>query len=281
MTTTLDNRALVTLYGGSGFIGRNVVRAIARTGARMRVAVRRPELALHLQPLGGVGQINVVQANVRERDLGGFVAEAQERVQREVALPAGYRVTWGGQFENQQRAMKRLAIIVPLTIALIFLLLFSSFGSLRQATLIILNVPFALIGGIVALFVSRQYLSVPASVGFIALFGVAVLNGVVLVSYINQLRREHGGERAILRRFDSQGMDARLFGGVAHAVEQHRLADPAQADHEDALRRLAEARPLERDPHGLHQLVTPGECRRRRSGSGGERVGDGIHGPEL
>jgi cobalt-zinc-cadmium resistance protein CzcA len=96
----------------------------------------------------------------------------------------------GGQFENQQRAMARLALIVPVTIGLIFLLLFSSFDSLKQAGLIILNVPFALIGGIVALVVTRQYLSVPASVGFIALFGVAVLNGVVLVSYINQLRAE-------------------------------------------------------------------------------------------
>lgn len=132
----------------------------------------------------------VVQANVDGRDLGGFVADAQAAVAREVGLPAGYFITWGGQFENQQRAMARLALIVPVTIGLIFLLLFSSFGSLKQAGLIILNVPFALIGGIVALVVTRQYLSVPASVGFIALFGVAVLNGVVLVSYINQLRAE-------------------------------------------------------------------------------------------
>ncbi|HMU61202.1 MAG TPA: CusA/CzcA family heavy metal efflux RND transporter [Gemmatimonadales bacterium] len=132
----------------------------------------------------------VVQANVDGRDLGGFVAEAQESVAREVQLPPGYFITWGGQFENQQRAMARLALIVPVTIGLIFLLLFSSFNSLKQAALIILNVPFALIGGIIALVVTRQYLSVPASVGFIALFGVAVLNGVVLVSYINQLRAE-------------------------------------------------------------------------------------------
>lgn len=135
----------------------------------------------------------VIQLNVRGRDLGGFVAEAQRAVTEKVKLPPGYLVTWGGQFENQQRAMKRLMIIVPITIGLIYLLLFSSFGSLKQAALIILNVPFALIGGIVALLVSRQYLSVPASVGFIALFGVAVLNGVVLVSYINALRREGKG----------------------------------------------------------------------------------------
>jgi cobalt-zinc-cadmium resistance protein CzcA len=132
----------------------------------------------------------VVQANVEGRDLGGFVSEAQAAVAQSVRLPAGYFVTWGGQFENQRRAMARLAIIVPVTIGLIFLLLFGSFNSVRQATLIILNVPFALIGGIIALLVTGQYLSVPASVGFIALFGVAVLNGVVLVSYINQVRAE-------------------------------------------------------------------------------------------
>lgn len=132
----------------------------------------------------------VIQLNVRGRDLGGFVAEAQRQIADKVKLPTGLYLTWGGQFENQQRAMKRLAVIVPITIGLIYLLLFSSFGSLKQAALIILNVPFALIGGILGLFISRQYLSVPASVGFIALFGVAVLNGVVLVSYINTLRQE-------------------------------------------------------------------------------------------
>jgi len=132
----------------------------------------------------------VVSLNVRGRDMGGFVSEAQGRIAASVKLPPGYFVTWGGQFENQQRAMKRLSVIVPITIALIYLLLYSSFGSLKQAALIILNVPFALIGGILGLLISRQYLSVPASVGFIALFGVAVLNGVVLISYINSLRAE-------------------------------------------------------------------------------------------
>jgi len=142
----------------------------------------------------------VVQANVEDRDMGGFVAEAQAAVAAQVSVPAGYFITWGGQFENQQRAMARLAFIVPLTIGLIFLLLFTAFDSLRQALLIVLNIPFALIGGIVALFVTQQYLSVPASVGFIALFGVAVLNGVVLVTYINQLRAEGLGlEEAVTR----------------------------------------------------------------------------------
>jgi cobalt-zinc-cadmium resistance protein CzcA len=132
----------------------------------------------------------VIQCNVRGRDLGGFVAEAQRAVRQQISLPPGYFVTWGGEFENQQRAQATLSIVVPIALGLIFLLLFMSFGSLRNALLIILNVPFALIGGIVALAISGQYLSVPASVGFIALFGVAVLNGVVLVSYINQLRAE-------------------------------------------------------------------------------------------
>lgn len=131
----------------------------------------------------------VIECNVTGRDLGGFVAEAQRKIDAAVKLPPGYLVKWGGQFENQQRAMKRFAIVVPLTLATIFLLLFGSFNSVRQATLIILNIPFALIGGIVALVLGQFNLSVSASVGFIALFGVAVLNGVVMVSYFNELRR--------------------------------------------------------------------------------------------
>jgi cobalt-zinc-cadmium resistance protein CzcA len=107
-----------------------------------------------------------------------------------VKLPEGYYITWGGAFENQQRAMSRLSLIVPLTIGLIFLLLFLTFNSFRYAGLIILNLPFALIGGILSLFFSGLYLSVPASVGFISLLGVAVLNGVVLVTYMSQLVQE-------------------------------------------------------------------------------------------
>jgi cobalt-zinc-cadmium resistance protein CzcA len=131
----------------------------------------------------------VIECNVTGRDLGGFVAEAQQKIEAAVKLPPGYLIKWGGQFENQQRAMKRFAIVVPITLATIFLLLFGSFNSVKQATLIILNIPFALIGGIVALVVGEFNLSVSASVGFIALFGVAVLNGVVMVSYFNELRR--------------------------------------------------------------------------------------------
>jgi len=129
----------------------------------------------------------VVQCNVRGRDMGGFVAEAQAAVAK-LDLPSGYHVEWGGQFENQARAQKTLMVVVPLSLFLIFLFLFLSFASVKQALLVISNVPFAVIGGIFALLVSGQFLSVPSAVGFIAVFGVAVLNGVVLVSCINGLR---------------------------------------------------------------------------------------------
>ena len=133
---------------------------------------------------------SVVIANVTGRDLVGFVEEAKNKVSQAVKLPEGYRVTWGGQFENQQRAAQRLALVVPISVGFVFLILFSTFGSVRQALLVLSNVPFALVGGIVALWITGEYLSVPASVGFIALLGIAVLNGVVLVSYFNQLRAE-------------------------------------------------------------------------------------------
>ncbi|MGK2900947.1 MAG: efflux RND transporter permease subunit [Burkholderiaceae bacterium] len=132
----------------------------------------------------------VVIANVTGRDLVGFVEEAKASVASAVKLPIGYRVTWGGQFENQQRAAARLTLVVPLALGFIFLILFTTFGSVRQALLVLSNIPFALVGGIVALWVTGEYLSVPASVGFIALLGIAVLNGVVLVSYFNQLHAE-------------------------------------------------------------------------------------------
>lgn len=128
--------------------------------------------------------------NTFGRDIESIVQEAQRKIAQQVDMPSGYHLVWGGSFENMQRAMGRLQIILPITIGLIFLLLYASFGSVRHAALIILNLPFALIGGIVALWATGEYLSVPASVGFINLFGIAVLNGIVLVSYINQLRAE-------------------------------------------------------------------------------------------
>ncbi len=128
----------------------------------------------------------VIQANVEGRDMGGLVAELRQRIDAEIDLPPGYSVVFGGQFKNQQRAQQRLMIVVPLSLGLIFLLLYFAFRSVGQALLVMLNVPLATIGGIAALFVSGQYLSVPGSIGFIALFGIAVLNGVVLVSAINR-----------------------------------------------------------------------------------------------
>lgn len=148
----------------------------------------------------------VVQANVEDRDVVGFVNEVRATLEREVELPPNYFVTFGGQFENQQRAAARLSVVVPISIALIFLLLFTTFRSLSQAGLIILNIPFAMIGGVIALFLSGLYLSVPASVGFITLFGVAVLNGVVMVAYFNQLRK---AGRSVLQAVQ-EGAERRL-----------------------------------------------------------------------
>ena len=128
-----------------------------------------------------------VQGNVRGRDLGGVFADVQQRIDEKVKLPPGYYVEYGGQFENQQRAMKRLSVIVPIAIGLVLLMLWMAFGSARHALIIIVNVPLALIGGILGLFITGEYLSVPASVGFIALFGIAVQNGMVMVTYLNQL----------------------------------------------------------------------------------------------
>jgi len=137
-----------------------------------------------------LARLIVVQANVEGRDIGGFVTEAQEKIGAGVKLPPGYYTDWGGAFENQRRAMRTLTIIVPLTILLILVLLYTAFNSLRHALLIISGVPFSVIGGIFALLLSGQNLSVPAAIGFIAVFGVAMLNGVVLVSYLIQLGEE-------------------------------------------------------------------------------------------
>lgn len=148
----------------------------------------------------------VVQTNVRGRDVGSFVAEASARLASTISLPDGYYTAWGGQFENQQRAMARLQLVIPLSIAIIFLLLFITFQKLRQAALVLLNVPFALVGGIAALWLGGLTLNLSAAVGFIALFGVAVLNGVVLVSAINRLR----GQGEAIRPAVLQGAATRL-----------------------------------------------------------------------
>jgi len=147
----------------------------------------------------GVRRIGV-EMNISGRDIGSFVAEAKQKIKDQVKLPAGYYLTWGGQFENQQRAMNKLMIIGPVAIGMILLLLYVTFRSIRLALLVISNLPFALIGGVFALFISGQYLSVPASVGFVVLFGVAVLNGLVLVSRISQLRDEGLGLQEAIRK---------------------------------------------------------------------------------
>jgi cobalt-zinc-cadmium resistance protein CzcA len=131
----------------------------------------------------------IVECNVRGRDLGGFVDEARSRLAGiEKGLPQGYRFVWGGQFENQQRAMARLKLVVPVALLLIFVMLFSSLGSLKSATIVLLNLPFAAVGGILAIYYLNINLSVSASIGFIALLGIAVANGLVLVSFFGQLR---------------------------------------------------------------------------------------------
>ena len=175
---------------------------LVRLGQIARVAVIRGPESISRE--NGQRRI-VVQCNVRGRDLGSFVVEAQ-RAMRKVSLPPGYSVDWGGQFENQERATKRLLIVLPLTIVIIFALLFATFNSVPQAILILLNVPFAVVGGIAALWLRGLNLNLSASVGFIALFGVAVLNGILVVSHINELRLQgHPLERALI-----EGAGARL-----------------------------------------------------------------------
>src|SRR3546814_68443 len=130
----------------------------------------------------------VIQMDVRGRDVDSFVKDADAAIKQQVQLPAGYWIEWGGAFENQQRALAKLALIVPVTIFFIFVLLYTAFNSVKYAALILANVPFATIGGLLGLFVTGQYLSVPSAIGFIAVFGVAMLNGIVLVSFLNELR---------------------------------------------------------------------------------------------
>lgn len=209
------NRAVEDSVGGK--VVTQVIEGNRRTGVLLRYpepARTSPEAirALLIKTVGGamvplglvaeVGETDgpvmitresakrlvTIRMNVEGRDVVSFVDEMRAAIEREIKLPEGYYITYGGQFENQQRAAARLALVVPVSIALIFFMLFSTFRSVRQAGLIILNIPFAMIGGVVSLYFSGLYLSVPASVGFITLFGVAVLNGVVMVAYFNQLR---------------------------------------------------------------------------------------------
>ena len=209
------NRLIETAVGGK--VATEVIEASRRTGvlvrfpagarttpqALARLLVETPGGAkVPLSMLADISEVDgpvqitreagkrlaVVQVNVEGRDVVSLVADVRAAIERELKLPRGYYIDYGGQFENQQRAAACLVLVVPVSIALIFFMLFTTFRSVRQAGLILLNIPFALIGGVVSLFASGLYLSVPASVGFITLFGVAVLNGVVMVAYFNQLR---------------------------------------------------------------------------------------------
>ncbi|KHD08433.1 metal transporter [Candidatus Thiomargarita nelsonii] len=181
---------------------RNTREAIEKIIIQSDNGIRVPLIELvQIEEIVGSRQITrensqrfiTIQANVLGRDIGSFVEEAQQAIGAEITLPAGYLVTWGGQFRLQQEANKRLAVVVPITLLMIFLLLFSSFNSLKNALLILFNIPLALVGGVVALWIAGENLSVPSSVGFIALFGIALGNGMVLVSYLNQLVSEGFG----------------------------------------------------------------------------------------
>lgn len=173
----------IDALGDLNLIAPNGERVQLRQVAELKV-VRGPEMVNRESARRRVA----VQASVSGRDLGGFVAEAQQKVASGMKLPAGYTLDWGGQFENQQRANKRLAFVLPISIVIIFGLLYATFQSGRQALLILMIVPFALVGGVAALWIRGLNLSLSASIGFIALFGVAVLNGVVMVSHIDSLR---------------------------------------------------------------------------------------------
>ncbi len=174
-----------TLFADQLLLSPSGVQARASDLAQME----RTEGPVKLEHEQG-SRFALVQAFVSGRDIVGYVEEAQARIAAEVPMPPGYRIVWGGQFENQQRAAARLSIVLPVALGLIFALLYATFGAARPAVLILLMIPFAMVGGILALWASGEYLSVPASVGFIALLGIAVLNGLVMVSYIRQLREE-------------------------------------------------------------------------------------------
>ena len=180
-----------------------------------------------------------VRTNIRGRDQGGFVADAQQRFARAVKLPAGYRVDWGGQFENLARARRRLAFILPVTIAVIFALLFFTFGSTTYAGLVLLNVPFSLVGGILALYLRGINLSVSAAVGFISLFGVAVMSGVLVVSEINRRRAEQRHRREGRGDSGRAGADA---SGADDDRRRHARHGAGGARHRHRLRRAAPAR---------------------------------------
>lgn len=197
-TVTLPNRRTpVMIKGDQSLRNRpelfDTVAVATEDGGSVHVSdvarISQPEGPVRIQR-ENASRFAVIQANVSGRDLVSFVTDAQNAVAAKVRLPTGYRLEWSGEFQNQRRAAARLMVVVPLALGLIFLVLFATLGSVRQSLLILANIPLALIGGMMLLFLSGNYLSVPASVGFIALLGIAVLNGLVLVVYFNQLRAQ-------------------------------------------------------------------------------------------
>ncbi|MBU3724149.1 MAG: efflux RND transporter permease subunit, partial [Burkholderiaceae bacterium] len=217
METAIGGKEVTTLYEGERRYSiavrfparfRESIEDISSTLLRTANGAQVPLASVaKIQLVDGPAQLSresgkrrvVVGANVEGRDLGGFVEEVQQRLSKEVQLPPGYYFKFGGQFENLERAMDTLSVIVPLTIAAIFFLLFLLFNSVKLASLIILVLPFASIGGVIGLFVTGEYLSLPASVGFIALWGIAVLNGVVLVTCIRRFREDGMGVAEAVR----------------------------------------------------------------------------------
>lgn len=243
--TGIGGRAVTQFYEGNRTFDVRVRETAAARSSRQ--AIEHLDVAAqdgHFIPLAALGSVTTaegasriaretnerriaVKCSVRGRDQGGFVAEAQRRVANEIGLPPGYAMTWGGQFENQRRANKRLAVIVPASVVLIFILLFSAFGSVKYATLVLANLPFALIGGIIALALRHINFSVSAAVGFIALFGISVQNGVLLVTEFNRLRQEgHSTRDALLL-----GTDDRLRPVVMTALMAALGLLPAALSH--------------------------------------------------
>ena len=245
MEAGVAGRAVTQFYDGDRMFDVRVRDVVAARSSRQ--AIEHLDVAApdgRVIPLAALGSISTaegaskiaretnerriaVKCSVRGRDQGGFVAEAQQRVAKEVALPSGYHMTWGGVFENQRRANKRLAVIVPASIILIFILLFSAFGSVKYATLVLANLPFALIGGIAALALRQINFSVSAAVGFVALFGISVQNGVLLVTEFNRLR----GRGLSTRQAIVVGTDDRLRPVVMTALMAALGLLPAALSH--------------------------------------------------
>ena len=216
----------------------------------------------------------VISANVRGRDLGSFVSEAAEAIERDVKIPAGYWTTWGGTFEQLQSAAQRLQIVVPAALVLVFALLFAMFGNVKDGLLVFTGIPFALTGGIISLWLRGMPLSITAAVGFIALCGVAVLNGLVMLSFINGLRQEGKPLDEAVREADAAAAGADdgaggLAGLRAHGPRhRHRRRGAAPAGHRGDRRHHLVDHP---DPAGAARAVPPAAPQGRR-GAGTGRI---------